>query len=205
MRVDAMIGEAEGEDEKTLMIQSLRAMVDGLKRQIAADSDAVRAAMDARRKAEAALAWMRKSGMLSEEEALQEMPTLLPDAHGAQPLQTLQSILNDTAEALRGMRAERDALEAQVSRLHTDVVHLQTELAACRWELERERKTARQRGAGHDNTLQSSCDDVTEVILKAALLREVGGGFGDSHWIPRLGNQFDWQESRKGIKQTAAI
>ena len=68
------------------------------------------------------------------------------------------------------MRAERDALEAQVSRLHTDVVHLQTELAACRWELERERKTARQRGAGHDNTLQSSCDDVTEVILKAALL-----------------------------------
>jgi hypothetical protein len=34
MRVDAMMGEAEGEDEKTLMIQSLRAMVDGLKRQV---------------------------------------------------------------------------------------------------------------------------------------------------------------------------
>jgi len=34
MRVDAMLGEAEGEDEKTLMIQSLRAMVDGLKRQV---------------------------------------------------------------------------------------------------------------------------------------------------------------------------
>ena len=38
MRVDAMMGEAEGEDEKTLMIQSLRAMVDGLKRQVASDS-----------------------------------------------------------------------------------------------------------------------------------------------------------------------
>jgi hypothetical protein len=34
MRVDAMMGEAEGEDEKILMIQSLRAMVDGLKRQV---------------------------------------------------------------------------------------------------------------------------------------------------------------------------
>jgi hypothetical protein len=34
MRVDAMMGEADGEDEKTLMIQSLRAMVDGLKRQV---------------------------------------------------------------------------------------------------------------------------------------------------------------------------
>ena len=29
LRVDAMMGEAEGEDEKTLMIQSLRAMVCG--------------------------------------------------------------------------------------------------------------------------------------------------------------------------------
>ena len=36
MRVDAMMGEADGEDEKTLMIQSLRAMVDGLKRQVCA-------------------------------------------------------------------------------------------------------------------------------------------------------------------------
>ena len=45
MRVDAIMGEADGEDEKIIMIQSLRAMVDGLKMQIAADHDAMEAAL----------------------------------------------------------------------------------------------------------------------------------------------------------------
>ena len=39
MRVDAIMGEADGEDEKMLLIQSLRAMVDGFKMQVAADQD----------------------------------------------------------------------------------------------------------------------------------------------------------------------
>jgi hypothetical protein len=39
MRVDAIMGEADGEDEKILLIQSLRAMVDGFKMQVAADQD----------------------------------------------------------------------------------------------------------------------------------------------------------------------
>jgi hypothetical protein len=39
MRVDAIMGEADGEDEKSLLIQSLRAMVDGFKMQVAADQD----------------------------------------------------------------------------------------------------------------------------------------------------------------------
>ena len=43
MRVDAMMGEADGEGEKEIMIQSLRAMVDGLKHQISHDQDALEA------------------------------------------------------------------------------------------------------------------------------------------------------------------
>ena len=39
MRVDAIMGEADGEDDKVLLIQSLRAMVDGFKMQMATDQD----------------------------------------------------------------------------------------------------------------------------------------------------------------------
>jgi hypothetical protein len=44
MRVDAIMGEADGEDEKNLLIQSLRAMVDGFKMQVAADQDLLESA-----------------------------------------------------------------------------------------------------------------------------------------------------------------
>eukprot|EP00960_Hanusia_phi_P029844 748210-Hanusia_phi.AAC.1 len=56
MRVDAMMGEADGEDEKTIMIQSLRAMVDGLKRQIAFDVELLDAATTKQKEVEMQLA-----------------------------------------------------------------------------------------------------------------------------------------------------
>jgi hypothetical protein len=127
MRVDAMMGEAEGEDEKTLMIQSLRAMVDGLKRQIASDSEVVEEALEARKKAESALAGMRSN------EALVAMPPKAETTDAPTHLQQLPPSyfqdLQESADALRDMRAQRDALEGDFAALLTDKHAVQTQLA----------------------------------------------------------------------------
>ena len=127
MRVDAMMGEAEGEDEKTLMIQSLRAMVDGLKRQIASDSEVVEEALEARKKAESALASMRSN------EALVAVPPKAETTDAPTHLQQLPPSyfqdLQESADALRDMRAQRDALESDFAALLTDKHAVQTQLA----------------------------------------------------------------------------
>jgi len=139
MRVDAMMGEAEGEDEKTIMIQSLRAMVDGLKRQIEADSQLVVEATQARKHAELALSRIQATGALGSEqqEELQRSFAGLDtaqssagnhsDSHHLPPSHFKD--LQDSAEALKAMRAQKDALELDLAALLKEKHELQHALS----------------------------------------------------------------------------
>ena len=199
MRVDAMMGEAEGEDEKTLMIQSLRAMVDGLKRQvglapspplllagscmfplyliltrlslvhvqIASDSEVVSEAIQARNKAEQALAHMRATGMLTEEQEQEACQFDLSRVTAAEAVGEVQQLgpshyqdLQESAEALKAMRAQKEALEKDFGVLLADKHALEMQLSSSDEILAAEKARS-----------QQACADRAEMLQKLEALQ----------------------------------
>jgi hypothetical protein len=132
MRVDAIMGEASGEDEKELLIQSLRAMVDGFKHQMAADQDILDNALASEK-----LAKEQAKALFSQVHALtQQLDAATNDLNNAMARVALldkQSATHDAPESNEihlGAGADMAALQQRINELSLLNSELQDKLLA---------------------------------------------------------------------------